>query len=87
MSKKPDYTTFTDAEKKLLQLLSKHRDHAAKKFPLGFALIATFGLVATLQGFQKLIERIPLLAHNPWISLAVGVSTLIASGAVYRKLG
>jgi hypothetical protein len=86
MSKKHDIT-FTEAEQKLLHLLSKHRDYAAKKFPLGFAMLATFGLVATLQGFQKLIERIPLLHNNPWISLAVGVSTLIATGAIYKKLG
>jgi hypothetical protein len=82
-----DMLTIGEAEKKLLKRLSKHRDHAAKKFPLGFAIIATFGLVTTMNGLQKLLEKVPVINNNPWISFVVGLVTLIASGTVYKKLG
>lgn len=82
-----DAIPLGDAEKKLLQRLSRRRDYAAKKFPLGFALIATFGLVTTMNGLQKLSEKVPVLNNNPWISIVVGLLILIASGTVYRKLG
>ena len=64
-----------------------HRDHAAKKFPLGFALIGTFGVLTTMQGYQKLIDKIPLIHNNPWISLVIGLVTLAVTGTVYKKLG
>lgn len=87
MTKKQDQIEIIQAEKKLLKTLSKHRDHAAKKFPLGFALIGTFGVLTTMQGYQKLIDKIPLIHNNPWISLVVGLLTLAITGTVYKKLG
>ena len=74
-------------EKELLKALGKHRDHATKKFPLGFALIGTFGVLTTMQGYQKLIDKIPLIHNNPWISLVIGLITLAITGTVYKKLG
>ena len=67
--------------------LSKNRDKAAKKFPLGFAVIASFGLITTTNGLQKMLEKIPILNNNPWISFVVGLAILIATGTVYKKLG
>jgi hypothetical protein len=84
---KHEPSEFIEAEKKLIKMLNKHRDHAAKKFPLGFALIGTFGVLTTMQGYQKLIDKIPLIQNNPWISLVVGLVTLAITGTVYKKLG
>ncbi|MCA9347607.1 hypothetical protein KC930_03460 [Candidatus Saccharibacteria bacterium] len=66
---------------------SSNRDRAAKKFPLGFAIIASFGLITTTNGLQKMLENIPLINNNPWISFVVGLVILIATGTVYKKLG
>ena len=82
-----DVLPLGEAEKKLLKRLSRHRDHAAKKFPLGFALIASFGLVTTMNGLQKMLEKVPIINNNPWISFVVGLIILIATGTVYKKLG
>lgn len=64
----------------------KFRDTYANKYPVVFALGATFGFVATLYGFEKLIDKIDLFVNNPWILLAFGVSMLYVTGTFYNKL-
>ena len=63
----------------------KKRD-VFERFPLLFTLLATFGLVATLYGFEGLIDKIPVLKDNPIILLTLGVITLFSTGTLYRKL-
>ena len=58
----------------------------AQKYPALFALAGTFGFVATLYGFEKLIDKIDLFVNNPWILLATGIGILLVTGAFYNKL-
>lgn len=69
-------------EKKLLS----ERRYAVKKHPMAFALLSTFGLVATFYGFEHIIDEIPFLTENPIILLSTGVITLLVTGALYKKL-
>lgn len=62
------------------------RDTYSQKYPLLFALGATFGLVSVLYGFEKLIDRIDLFTNNPWILLATGLVVLSLTGTFYNKL-
>lgn len=64
----------------------KERETLAQKFPLFFGLLGTFGFVATLYGFEKLIDKVDLFVNNPWILLATGVSILILTGVAFKKL-
>jgi hypothetical protein len=83
---KHDHIPFTEVEEKILHKLTEQRDLTARKFPLGFGLAASFGLVATFYGFEGLINRIDLLNNNPWMVLVVGVVILVITGTAYRKL-
>lgn len=74
-------------EQKIVNGLVKSRDSAYSRFPLLFTLLATFGVVATFYGFEHIIDGIPLLANNPIILLAIGVSALFVTGTLYKKLG
>ena len=58
----------------------------AQRYPAVFALGGTFGFVATLYGFEKLIDRVDLFVNNPWILLATGIAILFVTGAFYNKL-
>lgn len=78
---------FTDKEEKLIGNIVDKRVKAEAKFPLITALFVTFGFVATLYGFEKMIDRIELFAEKPWILLLTGITVLVVSGAVYKKLG
>lgn len=64
----------------------KLRKTYAQRYPALFALAGTFGFVATLYGFEKIIDRVDLFSDNPWILLATGISILLVSGAFYNKL-
>ena len=85
MSKK-EKTPFTKAEERLIEKFVEKRVRAQTKYPLLFIMLVTFGVVATLQGFQRLISEIPFLNDNPVILLIVGICTLLATGTLYKKL-
>ena len=62
------------------------RDSTFTRFPIVFSLLTTFGLVATLYGFEKVIDNIDMLNKHPEILLIVGLTTLAATGTLYKKL-
>lgn len=67
--------------------VKKYRDSAFNRFPILFSLLASFGLVATFYGFEGLIVQIDFLDKNPLLVLLVGLSTLVLTGTLYKKLG
>ena len=83
---KIDIKPLTDLEDKFIKRLTTQRDKTAVRFPLLFGLAVTFGLVSTFYGFEGLINKIDWLQNNPWATLVVGVSVLIATGTAYKKL-
>lgn len=84
---KKNFVPFTEKETKFIEKMVNERHIVEARFPLVFALLTTFGFVSTLYGFEKLIDKVDLFTNNPWILLAVGVTTLLATGVVYKKLG
>ena len=64
----------------------RFRDSAFERFPVVFVLLSTFGLVATLYGFEKAIDEIAFFADNPKMILLVGLITLAFTGTLYKKL-
>lgn len=78
---------LTAQEEKILKLLREERQIAKNKFPLAFALVATFGAAATLSGINKIIEKVDYLQNNPIILILVGLAILVTTGAAYKKLG
>ena len=68
------------------KVVEPYRRTAFSKFPLLFLLLTTFGLVATLYGFEKIIDNITLLKDHPLILLLVGLGVLALTGRIYKKL-
>jgi hypothetical protein len=66
--------------------LAKTKQGAFERFPLFFTLMAAFGLVATTDGFSRLMQKVPMLANNPYITLIVGLVILSITGTLYKKL-
>lgn len=62
------------------------RNSVFSRFPLLFTMLSTFGLVATLYGFEKVIDQIDFLASRPWAILTLGLVILLFTGALYKKL-
>ena len=74
------------AEEKVVSRLARRRESAFNRFPLLFTLLATFGVVATFYGFERLIDKIDFFSDNPFILLGAGIITLIITGTLYKKL-
>jgi hypothetical protein len=83
---KRNIAPFINTEERFIRKAAAERDLVETKFPLIFGLLITFGFVSTLYGFEKLIDRVDLFIENPWILLGMGVTTLILTGAAYKKL-
>lgn len=77
---------LTEAEERLVHAIRNERVNAEIKHPLLFGLMTTFGFVSVLYGFEKFIDRIDLLADNPWVLLIIGLLILVATGTAYKKL-
>ena len=69
------------------KVVAEKRQAVFKRFPLLLTLLATFGVVATLYGFERIIDTIPIFAENPFILFVVGLLALAFTGTLYKKLG
>jgi len=81
-----DPKNVVNVHKPVVSKLASGRNSAFTRFPLLFTLLGAFGVVATFYGFERLIDKIDLLADNPFILLASGVLILILTGSLYKKL-
>lgn len=66
--------------------LKQARDSAFTRFPILFVLISSYGLVATVYGFEKVIDGIDFFERHPLMILVSGILTLILTGSLYKKL-
>jgi ATP/ADP translocase len=71
---------------KFISALRKEKQNSSKRFPLFFTLLTAFGVVITYNGIHGLIEKVEWLNRNPVIPLIVGVSILLFTGTIYKKL-
>lgn len=78
--------SLLERERLIAQRIDDRRRAVFGRFPLLFTLLGTFGLVATFYGFERLIDQMPLLADNPLILLGTGLSILVLTGSLYKKL-
>lgn len=78
--------SFTEAEIRFIKKLDEQRVKTENRFPLVTALLATFGFVSLLYGFEKLIDQNDFLTRNPLLLLVIGLTTLGVTGTIYKKL-
>lgn len=83
----PPVKKVIELEEHMVKRLAEGRNNAVAKFPLLFTLLTTFGIVATFYGFEHLIDQTTWLSENPLVLLAVGLGSLVLTGALYKKLG
>ncbi|MEO5499553.1 MAG: hypothetical protein ABIR46_03575 [Candidatus Saccharimonadales bacterium] len=76
-----------DIEEAVMNRFTRGRKTALQKYPFLFVILTTLGTILTLNGIQKLVDRIDWLIANPLLMLAIGLATLLLTGALYKKLG
>ena len=79
--------TVTTAVRHTDKLIDPVRRSAFRRFPSLFILLVTFGVSATIYGFEVLIAQWTYMYERPWLILLLGISILVGTGTLYKKLG
>ena len=69
------------------KLIEPLRKTGFKRFPTLFMLLTTFGATATFFGMEQVIADIAWLDSHPTAILVLGISILIFTGRLFKKLG
>lgn len=62
------------------------RESFFKRFPTLSILLATFGVSATVYGIERIIADITWLNERPYAIFLLGISILVVTGRLYKKL-
>lgn len=87
LPKKLSMEMLDKRQEKIISLLHEEQKRAKEKFPLTYALLATFGVACVFSGINRIIAKIDFLYNNPITLVVVGVGVLLFTGAAYKKLG
>ncbi|HET7673113.1 MAG TPA: hypothetical protein VFK11_01190 [Candidatus Saccharimonadales bacterium] len=85
--KKLSLEALGHSQDKIIALLHEEQKRAKEKFPLTYALLATFGVACVFAGINRIIVKIDLLNNHPITLVVVGLAILLITGAAYKKLG
>jgi hypothetical protein len=77
----------TKTETQIDKVVSPARKRVLQRFPSLFLLLITLGVTATILGLEQLILQVEYLRENPSLVLIIGLSLLIFTGTLYKKLG
>lgn len=87
MQKTPDpIRDLEEVTQRLHTLIESQGKSVFERYPLTFALLATFGIAAVVYGFQELIDTIPPFQAHPLLVLLVGLVILFFTGSLYKRL-
>lgn len=75
-----------EVSERVVERATHLRNSTFARFPIVFSMLTTFGLVATLYGFEKVIDRIDFFNNYPEVLLLIGLATLAGTGTLYKKL-
>ena len=59
---------------------------AFRRYPLTFAILVLFGVVAVTEGAKGVLEEFSPFANHPWYMLITGLFVLVITGTLYKKL-
>ena len=79
--------TIMDTEKRIDRAVEPVREEVFRRFPVLFILLVAFGITATITGMEELLLQVGILKSNPVLLLIIGLSLLIFTGRLYKKLG
>lgn len=68
------------------KVVEPYRKSAARRYPVLFLVLVTFGATATLYGFERIIAHITFFDKYPVLILLTGLIVLVATGTLYKKL-
>jgi hypothetical protein len=74
------------AERELDRTLQPVRQSFSRRYPLMFVGTTAAGATATFLGIEQILLQSRLLQSYPWLILALGVTILVVTGTLYKRL-
>jgi hypothetical protein len=75
-----------DLEQRFEQVAQPVRRSVFYRFPILFTLLVAFGFTTTLVGFELVLAEWSYVYERPWLVLLLGLSILVLTGTLYKKL-
>ncbi len=76
-------STYTEFERTIAPVRKKF----SQRYPFLFFSAVVVGVTSTLLGIEQILLRYRLLQDYPWVILGLGLSLLLITGTLYKKLG
>lgn len=80
-------TSTTEFTKTVDGYVTPVRKTIFRRFPVLFSLLVTFGVSATVLGLEQILLQYKILEESPVLIFVIGMSILIFTGTLYKKLG
>ncbi len=80
-------TSTTEFTKTVDGYVTPVRKTIFRRFPVLFSLLVTFGVSATVLGLEQILLQYKILEESPMLILLIGMSILVFTGTLYKKLG
>jgi len=77
---------MVDAVSKMDKVVDPYRRSVFDKFPILSVLMVSFGVTTTFLGFERVLVSFTWINERPFIILAIGITTLVLTGTLYKKL-
>jgi len=74
-------------EDEIERVVTPVRKEVLRRFPVLFILLVTLGATATISGMEQLLMQINFLQSHPTVVFIIGISLLVFTGTLYKKLG
>ncbi len=68
------------------QMLGQMGKSVFRRYPLTFAILILFGVIAVSEGVKGILKSMGILDSNPWYLFLIGLVLLTFTGSLYKKL-
>jgi len=75
-----------DLTKEVNDHINKQGRGVFKRYPVTFALLATFGVTAVGSGLKAILDKVSIFKENPILLVFIGVLVLMFTGSLFKKL-
>jgi len=77
---------ISEVEHEMEQRIAPVRKNLIERFPALFLLTVTMGLSLVIYSMELIFSQWAWVVNYPWIALGIGLSILLATGTLYKKL-
>ena len=80
------HDVISEVEHEMEERIAPVRKNALERWPALFLLVVTMGLSLVIYSMELIFAQWDWVVNYPWMALGIGISILLATGTLYKKL-